>query len=317
MQKQKAGWGVHLALFTVNLLYGANYLVAKQVMPKHLDAYTFILLRLSICTVLFWLVGCFFPKQQIQKEDWLRIIGCSLFGMTLNQLLFFKGLSLTSSINASLIMITTPICVLMMSAIILKDRLQTKQVVGVLCGLSGAAMIILSGNPSKTQALQLSSGDLLILLNALSFALYLVIAKPLMAKYHPLTLVKWMFLLATITVLPFLFKGLYQVNWASWDGSIWLSFLYVIIGATFMVYLLNTVALKKATPVLLSTYIYLQPFFAALLAALFGLEMISIQQGIAGIVIIFGVNLVSKSKQSPQKSEDSVKNAENEVLDLG
>ena len=310
MQDRKAGWSVHLALFTVNLLYGANYLIAKQVMPEFLDAYSFILLRLAICTVFFWLTGMFFKEQKINKEDWLRIAACSLFGMTLNQLLFFKGLSLTSSINASLIMITTPICVLIMSAIILKSQLQRKQLMGISMGLVGAAKIILSGRNMHTQALKLSIGDLLILLNALSFAFYLVLAKPLMEKYHPIVLVKWMFLLATLMVVPFLLSGLGEVNWNAWTHKAWLCFSFVIFGATYLVYLLNTVALKNASPVLLSTYIYLQPFFAALFGVLFGKEVITLQQGIAGLIIVVGVKLVSQTKQYPK---DSVKKAENQT----
>lgn len=101
----------HAALLTVALIYGANYLIAKGLMPALIGPSGFIVLRATGAAALFWVVYAF-RFERIRRDDLLRLALCGLFGVASNQLMFFNGLSLTSPVNASIIMTSNPILVL-------------------------------------------------------------------------------------------------------------------------------------------------------------------------------------------------------------
>ena len=174
----------HIALFIVNLMYGANYVIAKGLMPNVIGPNGFILLRVVGAVLLFWLLFSF-QSEKIERKDFVRLAVCGLFGVALNQLLFFNGLMLTSPLNAPVIMTMTPVLVLIFSVIILKEKARAWQVIGMLIGATGSIVFMLQNSGGfATQ-----KGDLFILLNASSYALYLVLVKPLMRKYKPLTVI--------------------------------------------------------------------------------------------------------------------------------
>jgi drug/metabolite transporter (DMT)-like permease len=198
----------HLALLGANLFYGAGYTVAKMVMPSLIQPKGFILIRVTTVTILFWLsyFGGEPFKTNIDKKDWRTIIICALFGVATNQLLFFLGLNLTSPIHASLMMLSTPILVSLFAVYALKDRLTTNKILGLILGVSGAMILVLLGGKDKVASNALL-GDLFVLMNASSYAIYLVMVKPLMLKYRPIIVIRWIFLFGFLFVFPF---GIYR-----------------------------------------------------------------------------------------------------------
>ncbi len=280
--------------FVVAIIYGLNYIIAKDVMPTYVKPFGFILIRVSGATVLFWILSLFYKKQKIDRSDFGRIALAALFGVCINMLAFFKGLSMTSPINASVIMVTTPILVLILSAIILKEKITVLKVAGITVGLAGAVLLILYGKsviPGDRPVL----GNFLILINASSYGLYLIIVKKLTQKYNALTLVKWLYLFGWIFVIPFGLSELQEVVWQDIPMTIYFNIGFVVIFVTFFAYLLNLFALIRLKPTTLSAFIYLQPLLASIFALLMGKDSLNSTKLIAAVLIFSGVYMVTKS----------------------
>lgn len=254
----------HLSLLLANLIYGANYTVAKQVMPSFIQPFGFVLLRVLGALVLFWTVSIF-VKEKLKPQHFKKVALLGLVGVAINQLLFFGGLNITTPLNASIIMISNPIVVMIFAAIFLKERITTLRTLGIVCGLTGAAMILLfKGN--FTLGSGTIKGDIMVLVNSMSWACYIVIAKPLMKEYNTVTIVKWVFLFGSFYVAPFGFSQLGEVNWKEMNSNIFWCLAFVVVCTTFVAYLLNTYALKELSANVVSVYIYLQPFLSAVFA---------------------------------------------------
>ena len=282
----------HLALFGANLIYAFNYGYAKDVMDEgYLPPFTFILFRAVGATFLFWVTSCFF-YQKIEKKDIWRFALCGFFGVTANQLMFFSGLSLTSTIHASIIMISSPIIVSVLSIFMIKERMNWKKAIGIGIGLTGALVVILHKN--KTSGDFGIWGDLLIFLNASSYGLYLINVKPLMSKYQPITVIKWVFTFGLIGVIPFGTYQLSEVNWIM-PNDILLKIGFVILFTTYFCYLFNIYGIKYVSPTIVSTYIYLQPILTSFIALLTGREELESIVVFSSLLIFSGVYLVSVS----------------------
>ena len=283
----------HIALFLVALIYGANYTIAKEVMGGgYLPPLVFILLRVSSGVLLFSLFHQALVRERVERADLGRLALCGLFGVALNQMLFFTGLNWTTPINASLIMTTTPVLVLIASSVLLGERITKKKVLGIALGAAGAILLITYGE-RLSFARQGFWGDLLIFLNASAFGIYLVLVKRLMAKYHPITVVKWAFTFGILFVIPFGGPGLMEVEWARFTPGIWLAVLYVLLCTTFLAYFFNAYALSVVNPSVVSIYIYLQPLLATLIALAFSRDQMTIVKLLAALLIFTGVYLVS------------------------
>jgi drug/metabolite transporter (DMT)-like permease len=177
---------------------GQGFTVSKLVMPEFIKPFGFIFIRVSVTTTLFFILHRFWMDEKIEKKDFLLLIVCGMFGVVINQEMFFAGLSITTPINAALIMIMTPILVFVISFFISHEKATWQKILGLILGLSGA-LVILAGRGFNFSSDTLL-GDLFILINATSYAIYLVIVRPLMKKYHPLTVVKWVFFFGLIPV---------------------------------------------------------------------------------------------------------------------
>ena len=281
----------HIALLFANIIYALNYGWAKDVMEGgYLEPFAFILIRAIGATLLFWIVSLFF-SERVENKDKLKLLLCGIFGVAANQLLFFKGLDQTTRINAAIIMVASPIIVALLSAVLIKEKPSATRIVGILLGLTGACFIILQGE-SNNQGASLI-GNLLIVLNATSYGLYLVLVKPLMKKYSPITVVKWVFTFGLIFVTPF---GLTEIDTIVWEmpNDILLKVGFVVVFTTFFTYLFNIYGVKRVSPTVVSSYIYLQPILTSIIAAFSGTETITIMMAISSIIIFIGVYLVSK-----------------------
>ena len=284
-------YNAHFALLFANIIYALNYGWAKDVMEGgYLEPFAFILIRAIGATLLFWIVSLFF-SERVENKDKLKLLLCGIFGVAANQLLFFKGLDQTTRINAAIIMVASPIIVALLSAVLIKEKPSATRIVGILLGLTGACFIILQGE-SNNQGASLI-GNLLIVLNATSYGLYLVLVKPLMKKYSPITVVKWVFTFGLIIVTPF---GLTEIDTIVWEmpNDILLKVGFVVVFTTFFTYLFNIYGVKRVSPTVVSSYIYLQPILTSIIAAFSGTETITIMMAISSIIIFIGVYLVSK-----------------------
>ena len=279
----------------VSIIYGVTFTIAKDVMPLYIDAYGFILLRVGGSVLLFWLIWLFIPKEKIALSDFPRIIAAAFFGVAFNMLTFFKGLSLTSPISAAVIMVSTPMIVLTLSAIIMKERMQKRMVFGIILGLIGTAFLILYGK-SIGSATNAGLGNFLVLVNAISYGFYLIIVKKLMDKYNAFTFVKWIYLFGFIMVLPFGWSQFQTVNWALVPMDICWKIGFVVVFSTFLTYLLNLLSMKELKPTTVAVFIYLQPLFATIFAISLGKDELSLVKIGSAVLIFVGVYLVTQKK---------------------
>ncbi|MDZ4824676.1 MAG: DMT family transporter [Flavobacteriales bacterium] len=296
----------HLALSAAAIIYGANYIIAKSVMPDPIGPNSFIVLRVVGAAVLFWLI----VARRIQipdKEDWGRLLLCAICGVATNQLLFFNGLALTSPINASIMMTSNPIIVMVISAVLLKQKINALKILGIMLGAAGAIAIIMLStyDTSEDSSWQ---GDVCILINSLSWGFYLVLVKPLMKRYNPVMITAWIFLIGIILVLPFGGSGASEIEWMQLSAWQWFSILYVIVFVTFLTYLLNMIGIHLLSPTVASAYIYFQPLLAGVFAFLFSFFLgkdftgdITWLKVACGVLVFAGVYLVSRS-ESAQKT---------------
>jgi drug/metabolite transporter (DMT)-like permease len=287
----------HLSVLTANLIYGANYSIAKQVMPEFIKPFGFIVIRVVVTAVLFWGISIFVRDKKVEREDMPRLFFCALFGVAINQLLFFKGLDLTSPINASLMMTTNPIMVLLVAGLLIREKITGRKIAGIIIGIAGASLLLLWGKEFSFQNASVA-GDAFVLINSLSFGVFLIIVKPLMQKYNTLTVMKWVFLFGSILVLPFGYEEFNVIEWHTFSTSIWLATAYVVIGVTSLAYILNVYALKNLSPSSVSVYIYLQPLFATLFAIMLGKDYLNIMHFVAAALIFSGVFLVTSGNIS-------------------
>lgn len=291
-------FGAHMALLGVALIYGANYTIAKEILDgDYMHPMALVLFRIVSALVLFLVVHGLFVREKVDRKDLILLAICSIFGVVINQSFFITGLKYTTPINASVLMITTPLLVLILSILRKQEELTNRKILGVLIG-AGATLVLILGKGEIDFSGTLK-GDVLVLINAMSYALYLVLIKPLMQKYNPLTIVKWIFIFSIIPVLPFSYDKISVINWDSFTPLIWMAFIYVMLFVTFFSYLLNAKALKRVKPSIVGIYIYLQPFIATLVALSLGRDQLTPLKLFCGLFIILGVYLVSTKSNLP------------------
>jgi len=282
----------HISLFVANLIYAINYTFAKDVMPDFIQPSGFILLRVTGAVTLFSLFYFLFVNEKVEKKDVIRLAICGVFGVAINQLLFFEGLNLTTPINAAIIMTINPVLVIIMSALILFEKINIRKGIGIALGLVGASTLILNGG-SVSGNTNFMLGNMFVFINAASYGLYLVLVKPLMQKYHPITVMFYVFGFGLLYVLPFGYTELLDVDWVSFPTIIIWEVLFVVVCTTVIAYLLNSSALKLLNPSTVSIYIYLQPVLATLFAIFRGSDSLDEMKIIAAVIIFIGVYLVS------------------------
>ncbi|WP_300566173.1 DMT family transporter [Flavobacterium sp.] len=290
-----------VAATMVSIIYGVTFTIAKDVMPKYIDAFGFILLRVGGTTLLFWLIAAFVKTEKIEKNDFLRIIAAAFFGVALNMLTFFKGLSYTSPIMGAVIMVTTPMIVLVLSAILIKERMENRKILGIALGLAGTVFLILYGK-SMANAPKAGLGNLLVFINAVSYGFYLILVKKLMDKYNAFSFVKWIYLFGFLMVLPFGWSEFQAVNWSVVPTDIFWKIGFVVVFSTFLTYLLNLLSMKELKPTTVAVFIYLQPLFATLFAIGLGKDELNLTKLGSALLIFVGVYLVTQKKNSESKA---------------
>lgn len=287
----------HLALFVANAIYAVNYIFAKDVMPNYITPTGFILLRVAGASLIFFLIHKFFINEKMQNKDLIYMFFCALFGVVINMLCFFEGLNLTTPINASVIMIMTPLMVYLISCFLSNKERSQRRLFGVVLGLLGAVLLITQGGVvfiDRSPSTFL--GNILVFINALSYAIYLILVKSMMKKYHPITVLKTIFIFGFFIILPIGFSEI-SIDFSTWPTNIILKALFVVICTTCVAYFCNIYAITRLRPSTVAFYIYLQPLLASILSITFNKEELNLIQVAASICIFMGVYFVIQTNK--------------------
>lgn len=267
-------------------------------MPAFIHPIALVFLRITGAAILFWVLSMFVKTQKVEKKDMKRMALLALFGVVINQVFFIYGLSITTPINSSIIMISNPIMVFIFTLFILKERITVIKLSGLSLAIVGAVMLLsLRGNfeiGSNTIA-----GDLMTLINSASWGIFIVMAKPIMQKYNTPTAMRWMFLFGSLYIVPIGLVEALHTNWAIFTPHAIFALSFVVVATTFFAYLLNVYGLQELSPNTVSAYIYLQPFLASIFAILMGEDKLTPTKLVSGILIILGLYLVNvKTKKT-------------------
>ena len=300
--KLKPETKAHIAVLSTNIFFAVNFSLVKYISPALIKPYAINIFRVGISLVLFWLLWTMSDvKPYIKKKHWGRFFVCGLTGIAINQMFFIKGLTYTSAIHASLLILLTPILISVFAFTVLKEKVTIIKTMGLTLGVGGAVLLILSKEQSST-ATNYLFGDLLIIINAISYTVYFIIVKPLMAEYPPLHVVRWVFTFGFLMILPFGWNEFISIPWEKLELSHYLSILFIVVPGTFLAYFFNIYGIQHLGAGTTGSYIYTQPVFAALIAVIFFHEHLTTSKLLAGIMIFLGVFLISLKRGSLNKS---------------
>ncbi len=293
-----------LAIFAAlgaTTIYGLNHTIAKGVMPHFVEPFGFIMLRVTGAAVLFWIISIWGPAERLEKKDFLRLLLCAFLGMGFNMLAFFKGLSMSTPINSSVLITLTPIIVLVLSALLIREKITRIKIGGIFIGLVGALGLLLFGAEVRQDAPNIPLGNALIMLNSVLYGSYLIVAKTLIQKYHPLTFMKWLFTIGIFICLPFGITEMQAINWEELPFAALWRITFVVVGTTFCTYLFNIFALRQLRASTLSAFVYVQPLIGILYAVAMGKDTLTTVKILAATLVLLGVYLASR-KPVPKKA---------------
>ena len=283
-----------LACLAATTIYGINHTIAKGVMPHYIQPFGFILVRIVGAAILFWCVSIFLPREKIEKRDYGRLLICALLGMGINMLSFFKALELSTPINSAVLITIVPIIVVALSAMFLKERITQIKGSGVVMGLIGALVLIILGAELRQDAPNIPLGNFFHLINAISYAGYLILVRRLLQKYHFVTVLKWLFTIGIVIVFPLSINQFLEVEWSTLPTSVYGVVVFVIVGTTFCTYLFNAYGLTKLKASTVSAFIYVQPLIGVLFAMAMGKDSLTPIKIIGSVLILIGLYLATK-----------------------
>lgn len=289
----------HASMFLACAFWGLMAPLGKDAMTHGIDGVDMVTFRVLGGCILFWIASLFVKKEHVPAKDVLRFAGAGLFGLVTNQCCFTIGLSITSPINASIVTTSMPIFAMLLSALILKEPITGKKAIGVLMGCSGALILILTSAAAVSDKVGDIRGDLLCLAAQFSFALYLALFNPLIKRYTVFTVNKWMFLWASLMIVPFTSMHVAQIEWGSVPSRTWWEVGYVVFFATFVGYIFTMIGQRTLRPTVVSVYNYVQPIVSVASSLILGISIMKWSQGLAVILVFSGVWLVSKSRKAP------------------
>jgi drug/metabolite transporter (DMT)-like permease len=287
----------HIAVLLTNLFFAINYSLVKDISPSLVGPYALNLLRVGGSLILFWTLWLFARnKTTMRRKDMGRLALCGLLGVTINQMLFIKGLTMTTAIHASLLMLCSPILITLLALWILNERLTILKMAGLVLGIAGSVLLI-TGRQGASQPKDYLLGDIFIVLNGISYAFYFILVKPLMERYTPLQVVRWVFTFGFIMMLPVGWIQFGEIKWHQFDLAAQSTLFFIVFAGTFLAYVFNAYGIRVLGPGVTSAYIYVQLVFAVAIAVLFFHEQLTWQKAFAGMLILLGVFLVSRKKR--------------------
>lgn len=314
----------HLAAFTAYTIFGFNIIVCKNLSNSNIiSPLGLFSIRTIGATILFWLLSFIIlitriikarrcssdnwrhivnrQREHIDKKDYLKIFAASMIGLFLAQYTFLKGITLTTSLDCSIIIITTPIFTMFVAAIVLKEPITIKKALGVALSFIGILVLILFSTHTENNVSHTSpAGVIILLFNCLFFALYLGIFRPLISKYSVVTFMKWMFLFSLIASIPFTFKELISIDYTTIPRNYYFELAFLVVCSTFIAYFLIPIGQKNIRPTAISLYTYVQPIIASAMSIYLGMDVLGWQKIIALIAVFTGIILVNRSKAADE-----------------
>ena len=292
----------HAAAFIAYAIFGFNIIVCKDLTSGHLiPPLGIFTIRSLTAGVLFWIVSAFMPKEKIDRKDYIRIFAASMLGFFTCQVTFLVGIPYITPMDCSILTAMSPIYTMAIAAIAIKEPITLKKATGVAISFAGIIYLIVSRVTAPGGIAESTPfGIFMIILNCLSFSMYLGIFKPLIAKYSAVTFMKWIFLFSACVSVPLSMKGLLEVEWAAIPPIQYAELAYLVICATFVTYFLIPVAQKRIRPTLVSMYSYVQPIIAIVISIMIGMDALTWQKVVAAAMVFGGVIIVSYSLTSPK-----------------
>lgn len=300
----------HSLIFVANVLFAVNMPVSKYLLPSHAVPEALTLLRILFACAMFWITSLFTEKEKVPLKDLGILFICSMCGIAVNQSLFIAGLNKTSPVDASIIATAGPIYVMLLAALILKEPITKKKAFGVLLGVLGGIMLIASSSQATNQISDMK-GNLMIVCSNFVYSFYPVLSKPLSQCYSAVTIMKWMFLFSSIVLLPLMYQSVIDMPLFHRDAIDWKetsAIFYVLLGATFIPYLLIPMSLKRLRPTTVSIYNYIQPIVASFIAVMVGQDTFDVEKVFSTALIFLGVYLVTQSKSREDIEKESQTN---------
>ena len=294
----------HSSMLGANVMWGLMSPVAKFVMVG--GAVTPLVvtdLRITGAMVLFWIASFFQKPERVAPKDLLKQFGASLLAIVFNQGCFIFGVGLTSPVDASIITTSMPLLAMVLAAIYLKEPITGKKVLGIAVGATGALLLILGSHQvseAKAAGNHYIWGDLLVLLAQFSYALYFVLFKNFVNKYSLITIMKWMFTYAFICALPFSYNDLLHTEWKSLQNTEIGALVFIVVGSTFISYVLIVIGQKNLRPTVAGMYNYVQPLVASIVAVCWGMDTFNFVKIISVALIFGGVYLVTNSRSKAE-----------------
>lgn len=284
----------HAAIISANLLFALNYSYSKTLLDGVMSSSALCLTRIASAAVVFVLSALFIIKERVSRGDIFKLMLASAFGIGGNQYLFLRGLNFTSPVDASIIATTGPVIVLIISAVLGRDKISMLKSVGISVGAVGALIVIFYGGAAGF-GLDHLAGNLLVFCAAISYACYLIVVKDLMAKYSPFTIMGWIFGISALILIPALWGDFAATDWGSFTPSLWATLAFVVVGATWLAYVCVALSLKKLSPTTASIYSYSQPVIASFFAIMRGQDSLNWVKIASALLVFAGVYIVTRS----------------------
>ncbi|WP_288901034.1 DMT family transporter [uncultured Alistipes sp.] len=296
----------HAAMLGVGVIFGLLSPVSKALLDSGLISPAGLMMtRTAGAAAAFWIASLFVRREPVALRDRLSLFFAALLGIVLNQGSFILGVSMTSPIDASVVTTTAPIFAMIIAALYLREPITGMKIAGVAIGAVGALMLILSSPAAASSGSGSIGGDLLCMFAQLSYATYFVVFKGLIGRYGPVTLMKWMFLFATLCWLPFGAEDFVSTRWQAFGWRNFAEVGFIVLGATFLTYLLLPVGQKNLRPTVGCMYNYLQPLVASLVAVLAGMDRFTTIKAAAVVLVFAGVYAVTRSKSKAQMDAEA------------
>lgn len=305
----------HIAMLAASVIWGLNSPIGKAVLDYGIPPLALTTFRFFGAAIAFWIISIFTKKEHVKHEDLLMLFFASLFGIVLNQGTFIFGLSLTSPIDASIVTTMAPIVTMIVAAIVLKEPVTGKKVLGIFVGAIGALLLILTSQSTTGAKSSNILGDMLCLTAQLSFAIYLTVFKDLIQKYSSVTIMKWMFVYASMCFIPFSYSDVASINFSTVPLKVYAEISFVVLAATFLAYLFVMTGQKVLRPTIVSMYNYVQPIVASFVAVSVGMDTFGWPKAAAIILVFVGVFIVTQSKSKAQLDAEVLYQKVNEPLE--
>jgi len=292
----------HIAAITTNVIFGLNIPITKSLLSGWMSPMGYTLTRMIFGMCMFWIISLFQEREKVAKKDLLMIFLCGLIGLVATQVTFAVGLRYTTPVTYSLILALSPIIVLLLSALFLKEPVTKFKSVGVVLGIVGASIIILQGNTNGSA--NTVFGILISILSVSCYAGYIILTRKISAKYSPVTMMKYMFLFSVVLLLPFGFSELPEQRIYSSEATVTAisELAFALIFSSIIAFFLMPVALKRIKATTASIYVNLQPLVAASVAMIVGQDIFGWDKALALMLVMAGVYLVNQSKNPIDKN---------------